>query len=187
VILLIDNYDSFTYNLYDYISQLGYTCHVVRNDELILADIDKLKVDAIVISPGPGVPKDAGNCMEVIREFYNRKPILGICLGYQAIGEYFGAQLKKAIKPMHGKTSNLHIIPGSILFKDISSPTQVMRYHSLILENVVLPLKITGQTIEKEIMAFEHESLPIAGVQFHPESILSTKGLQMIKNWLDSI
>lgn len=187
MVLLIDNYDSFTYNLYDYILQLGYACKVIRNDELSLDEIRKLNFDSIIISPGPGIPKDAGVCMELIETFFKDKPILGICLGYQALGEFFKAKLVKGIKPMHGKTSKVKLSAFSIIFKKIASPTQVMRYHSLVLEDFKRPLRITGESEEGEIMAFEHDELPIAGVQFHPESILTPQGLLMLKNWFDSL
>ncbi|MDC3209573.1 aminodeoxychorismate/anthranilate synthase component II [Chitinophagales bacterium] len=187
MILLIDNYDSFTYNLYDYILQLGYSCKVIRNDQYAVEEILGMDFNALVVSPGPGVPENAGICLELIERLHRDKPILGICLGYQAIGEFFGAKLDKGIKPMHGKTSEIMFLEGSILFQKMSSPISVMRYHSLVLKNICAPLNVTAKTIEGETMAFEHETLPIAGVQFHPESILTSEGFQILKNWFSNI
>lgn len=186
MVLLIDNYDSFTYNLYDYITQLGTPCQVLRNDCCALNEIQSMVFDKIVISPGPGIPRDAGICNDLIAYYYNKKPMLGICLGFQAIGEFFGAELTHAKMPMHGKTSSIHIDTSATLFRNLHTPTQVMRYHSLILKNLPLQLTITGKTTEDEIMAFEHEKLPLYGVQFHPESILTPDGLQMMANFLKS-
>ncbi|MCL4167628.1 UNVERIFIED_CONTAM: hypothetical protein GTU68_040519, partial [Idotea baltica] len=186
-VLLLDNYDSFTYNLYDYIQQLGYDCEVVRNDQFTVDEICEKDFDALVISPGPGVPKDAGVCMELIQRLYNNKPILGICLGYQALGEFFGAKLVKGIRPMHGKTSRIKIDLNSPLFLNFENEIEVMRYHSLVLKDIQVPLVVSAWTAEEEIMAIQHESLPIAGVQFHPESILTSTGLKMMENWFASL
>lgn len=184
MVLLIDNYDSFTYNLYDYIKQLGFDCKVFRNDEISILEINAIEnLEAIVLSPGPGIPKNAGIMPEVLAQFYDKIPILGICLGHQAIGEFFGAKLVKANKPMHGKTSE--IIPKKhFLFNGIIGDFEVMRYHSLLLENVSKPLEIIAETKSKEVMAIAHHSLPIIGIQFHPESILTKNGLIMIQNFL---
>jgi anthranilate synthase/aminodeoxychorismate synthase-like glutamine amidotransferase len=185
-ILLIDNYDSFTYNLYDYFLQSGADCRVIRNDDLSLAEFQQLSFDALVFSPGPRRPTDAGLMMPLIAYFFNKKPILGICLGHQGIGEFFGATLQKNL-PVHGKTSLLQH-NGHLLFKGLPSTFKVMRYHSLILEDLDnTPLEIIAQTPEGEVMAIAHQSLPILGVQFHPESILTEYGLKMIQNWLSTI
>ncbi len=183
MVLLIDNYDSFTYNLYDYIKQLGKECAVYRNDEITLKEIETLDFESIVISPGPGIPKNAGVTMDLIKTFYQKKPILGICLGHQAIGEFFGAKLEKAKKPMHGKTSMLYFQKHK-LFNHIEKPFEVMRYHSLILKDIFSPLQVIAETKEKDIMAIVHENLPIVGIQFHPESILTENGLTLMKNFL---
>lgn len=183
-ILLIDNYDSFTYNLYDYFLQLGVSCLVLRNDESTLADIRNLNFDALVFSPGPQKPKDAGLLMDVLNEYHDRLPILGICLGHQAIGEYFGATLTKAALPVHGKANTI-THQNHPLFHDLPSQFKVMRYHSLILEHIAAsPLQEIAQTEAGEIMAIAHPLLPICGVQFHPESILTEHGLAMLENWL---
>lgn len=187
VVLLLDNYDSFTYNLYDYIVQLGQPCTVVRNDEMSVEEIAKLNFNAIVISPGPKTPKEAGIAMQVIDKFHAIKPILGICLGHQAIGEYFGAALVKSVQPMHGKTAaishNKHW-----LFNELPDTFDVMRYHSLILNNIEsTPLQVLAHTEAGEIMAIAHPQYQIAGVQFHPESILTPHGLQILRNWFQHI
>lgn len=187
MVLLIDNYDSFTYNLSDYIQQLGFACKVIRNDELNLDEIASLNFDAIVLSPGPCTPIESGIMMAVIDRFYTSKPILGICLGHQALGIYFGARLHKAKVPMHGKTSIIEIFNSSQLFMDLGSRMEVMRYHSLILEEVKEPLQVVAKTLSGEVMAIEHAFLPIAGVQFHPESILTKSGKELLKNWFDRI
>lgn len=186
MVLLIDNYDSFTYNLYDYISQLNYECKVVRNNEITILGISEMKnLEAIVLSPGPGIPENAGIMPEILTHFYNKIPILGICLGHQAIGEFFGAKLIKAKNPMHGKTSIL-IPEKHFLFNGIVEKFPVMRYHSLILEDIKLPLKTIAETENNEIMAIAHQDLPIVGIQFHPESILTENGLLLIQNFLEN-
>lgn len=186
MVLLIDNYDSFTYNLYDYILQLGLACLVVRNDEMNLAEIKTLDFHSIVISPGPGIPKNAGITNSLIQEYYNKKPMLGICLGHQAIGEFFGANLVKSENPMHGKTSTLHY-KENLLFSDVSERFEVMRYHSLVLKDLKHPLKTIASSHLDEIMAFEHTDLPIIGIQFHPESILTENGLLLMNNFFEKI
>lgn len=187
MVLLLDNYDSFTYNLYDYILQLGQQCTVVRNDEMSVEEIVALNFSSIVISPGPKTPKEAGITMQLIERFHQTRPILGICLGHQAIGQFFGAALLKAAKPMHGKTSvvthNNHW-----LFKGIPTPFEVMRYHSLVLdEKLPKCLHLLAQTNDREPMVIAHENLPIIGVQFHPESVLTEHGLLLLQNWFEGI
>ncbi len=184
MILLFDNYDSFTYNLLDYFAQLGVTCTVIKNDELTIEEISALNFDAIVISPGPGIPKDAGILMSLIDHFHQLKPILGVCLGHQAIGAYFGASLVPAKNIMHGKTSLITNLT-SPMYDGLPTHFNVMRYHSLILENLPSTLLLTAQTADNEIMSIMHQNLPIWGLQYHPESILSEFGLTILKNWLE--
>lgn len=187
MVLLLDNYDSFTYNLLDYISQLGYTCEVFRNDEISIEEIQQLKnLEAIVLSPGPGIPKNAGIMMSVIEHFHQQIPILGICLGHQAIGEFFNNKLIKAKVPMHGKTSTLYF-EKHYLFQSIVKPFEVMRYHSLVLENLSAPLQTIAHTKENDIMALAHSEFNLVGIQFHPESILTENGLLMLKNFFNHI
>lgn len=188
MVLLIDNYDSFTYMLRDYVLQCGEDCIVVRNDEKTIAEIGELAFDSIIISPGPKAPLDAGITLDVIRVFQNVKPILGICLGHQAIGEVYGAALVSAVKPMHGKTSTI-THEKHALFKNIPEQIDVMRYHSLILEQVeTTKLKVIAETLNGEVMAIADPERKVAGLQFHPESILSSPyGLQIIRNWFEFI
>lgn len=187
MVLLLDNYDSFTYNLRDYILQCGKECKVVRNDEMSLDELAELNFASAVISPGPKTPHQAGITLKFIERFYQQKPILGICLGHQALGEFFGAKLVKAIKPMHGKTSVIRH-NKSFLFKNLPDEFEVMRYHSLILSEIEkTELQITATTSENEVMAVMHPVLKLAGVQFHPESVLTPNGLQLMKNWFAEI
>ena len=187
MVLLLDNYDSFTYNLYDYLLQLGQECRVVRNDEMSIADLDALDFSSAVISPGPKTPAQAGVTMKFIEHFHTSKPILGICLGHQAIGEFFGAELVKSVKPMHGKTSVIKHA-DHFLFDGLPERFEVMRYHSLVLKGLdKTVLRIIASTDEDEIMAIAHPELKIAGVQFHPESILTTPGLSILRNWFKYI
>jgi len=185
-ILLLDNYDSFTYNVYDYLSQCGAEVLVKRNDAISIAGISNLNTAGIVISPGPKRPEDAGITMDLIHHFHTRLPILGICLGYQAIGAYFGATVARSPVPFHGKTSVIeHNLQG--LFANIPSPTEVMRYHSLNISDMPTCLNITASTQKtNEPMALRHVDLPLTGVQFHPESILTPCGKQLLANWLDT-
>ncbi|MFN8299089.1 MAG: aminodeoxychorismate/anthranilate synthase component II [Chitinophagales bacterium] len=186
MVLLLDNYDSFTYNLRDYILQLGLPCRVVRNDEMSLEEIAKLDFAAAVISPGPKTPAEAGITPAFISRFHKSKPLFGVCLGLQAIGEFYGAKLVKAEAPMHGKTSVISHT-GHGLFAGLPREIEVMRYHSLVLKEVVqTPLQVIA-TSGKEVMAIAHPELPIAGVQFHPESVLTPHGLQLLRNWFVSI
>src|SRR3989338_1398109 len=185
MILMIDNYDSFTYNLVQYLGEMGQELKVARNDAITIAEIKKLKPSRIVISPGPGSPKDAGVSKEVIRAFGPRVPILGVCLGHQCIGEVFGGKVVGAKRLMHGKTSRI-FHNGMGIFKNIDNPFVATRYHSLLVERKTLPkdLTITAETKEKEIMGLAHKKLPIYGVQFHPESILTQSGKEILRNFL---
>ena len=186
-ILLIDNYDSFTYNLYDYLLQTGVECTVLRNDAFTLKDLEEIDFQGIVLSPGPKRPADAGLMMAVIDRYHKRVPMLGICLGHQALGEYFGATLVRAAVPMHGKT-NLISHQGHWLFAGIPSNWTVMRYHSLLLESLQgTPLECLAATASGEIMALAHQAVPLVGVQFHPESILTEHGHCLLRNWVLSI
>jgi len=185
MILMIDNYDSFTYNLVQYLGELGQAVKVYRNDALTVKDIKKLNPDKIVISPGPGRPEDAGISCAVIREFGGKIPILGVCLGHQAIGYVFGAKIVGAKKLMHGKTSKIYHNKKDI-FKNIPNPFLATRYHSLLVEKKSMPacLEITASTKDDEIMGLKHKEYPIWGVQFHPESILTKSGKQILDNFI---
>jgi anthranilate synthase component II len=187
MVLVLDNYDSFTYNLVQYLGELGARVHVVRNDAATVADIAALAPERIVISPGPGRPEEAGVTMAVIRELGAATPILGVCLGHQAIGAVFGAAVVRAPVPMHGKTSTIeHNARG--LFAGIDGPFVASRYHSLIVAEATLPeaLEVTARTKEdRTIMGLRHRALPIAGVQFHPESILTGEGHRILRNFLE--
>lgn len=184
MLLLLDNYDSFTYNLYDYFVRCGAAIEVVRNDAVHVDTIGG-KYTGIVLSPGPGVPHTAGKMMEIIHKYHGLLPFFGVCLGMQAIGVYFGADLVKANYPMHGKTSKLSFSKNHPLFEDIQKPLLVCRYHSLILQNIVqTDLEVLAYTEQNELMALTHKFLPIWAVQFHPEAILTPQGLKMIENWL---
>ncbi len=186
MILLIDNYDSFTFNLYRYFRQLDQAVTVARNDA---ADLDPLldECQAIVISPGPKAPAQAGRCLEIIAAYAPRKPILGICLGHQAICQAFGANIVRALRPMHGRSSPVELLP-SALFQHLSTPAMFGRYHSLVAEPASIPddqLQIIAWSSEREVMAVAHRSYPTYGVQFHPESVLSLGGFQLLANFLD--
>lgn len=184
MLLLIDNYDSFTYNLQDYFAQLSASCEVIRNDEKNLEEIIAERPRGIVFSPGPERPATAGMMMEIIDHFHDKIPLLGICLGHQAIGEFFGASLVHAAKPMHGKTSSIHYDHHPV-FKNLSNPFQAMRYHSLILEDMEkTDLQIIAATETGEVMAIVHPHYKICGIQFHPESILTPDGIMILDNWL---
>jgi anthranilate synthase component 2 len=182
---MIDNYDSFTYNIVQYFGELGEEVRTVRNDEITLEQIAAINPDRICISPGPKAPKDAGISLDILREFKGKLPILGVCLGHQAIGEAFGGNVIRAKQVMHGKTSQI-AHTGDGVFKDLPSPFTVIRYHSLAIERSSLPscLEVTAWTDDGEIMGVRHKEYDIEGVQFHPESILSEHGHALFKNFL---
>jgi len=188
MILMIDNYDSFTYNLVQYLNQLGAEVLVRRNDEIALAEIEILAPEAIFLSPGPCSPQEAGITVEVIRHFYQTIPILGVCLGHQAIGYAFGADVVRADRVMHGKTSDI-LNDGQTIFKGLPNPFTAGRYHSLIVDRDSLPpcLQITAETKEGEVMGIRHETYPVEGIQFHPESILTPQGKRIIRNFLNMV
>ena len=185
MILLIDNYDSFAYNLYQLIGSIDKRIKVIRNDEMTVKEIEQLNPDTIVISPGPGKPSEAGNIEVIIKYFYNKKPILGVCLGHQAICEAFGSTITYAKELMHGKSSVIEVSDDSI-FKGIKRFTKVARYHSLAVEKESLAkeLKIIALSEDNQVMAVKHRDYPVYGLQFHPESILTEDGELIIKNFL---
>ena len=188
MLLLLDNYDSFTYNVYQLLTKLGAEVEVVRNDAMTVDEIRAKKYKGIVISPGPGLPKDAGITEDVIRALGTDTPILGICLGHQAIGEVFGGRVVRAHEIVHGKASPIRH-HGTGLYRGIHAGTQVARYHSLIIERESLPdvLEITSDLDDGTIMGVRHKTLPIEGIQFHPESILTRDGRTMMENYLTDI
>jgi len=186
MILLIDNYDSFTYNIYQYLGCLGAKVKVVRNDAIAVKDIARMKPEAIVLSPGPGTPDEAGIMLETIKTYAGKIPILGVCLGHQSIGQAFGGKVIRAGKLMHGKTSMVkHSNKG--VFKGLPNPLEVTRYHSLIVERKSLPdtLEVTASTDDGLIMGLRHKRFLVEGVQFHPESYMTQKGMEMLQNFLD--
>ena len=184
MVLVIDNYDSFTYNIVQYLGELGQEIEVYRNDQITLDEIKGLKPDHIVISPGPGDPDDGGISQDVIRELGADTPILGVCLGHQCIGQVFGARVTRAPRLMHGKVSPVHH-NGTGLFTDLPNPFTATRYHSLIVEDLPDALEVTCHTVEEEVMGLRHKEHPIVGVQFHPESILTEGGRQILQNFLE--
>jgi len=190
MILVIDNYDSFTYNLVQYIGEMGRTIAVRRNDEITLDEIDAMAPDRIVLSPGPCTPREAGISIDVIRHFAGRIPILGVCLGHQAIGEAFGGKVVRAANLMHGKTSTVEH-DSKTIFRDIASPMTATRYHSLIVEEKSLPkeLEVSATCHDRDgtrvIMGLRHRNLPVEGVQFHPESVLTRDGKHLVQNFLN--
>ena len=190
MLLMIDNYDSFTYNLVQYLGELGEDVRVFRNDKIDIGAIESLRPDKIVLSPGPCTPNEAGICLELIEHFKGRLPILGVCLGHQSIGQAFGGKVVHAKRVMHGKLSEIHH-NNSDLFKGLANPFTATRYHSLVVAREALPdcLEITAWTSEEdgtsEIMGLRHKELSIYGVQFHPESILTDQGHDLLKNFLD--
>ncbi|NBW64734.1 aminodeoxychorismate/anthranilate synthase component II [bacterium] len=188
MLLVIDNYDSFTYNLVQYFGELGERPHVVRNDELTVDEVAGLKPTAIVLSPGPGAPAQAGICIPVILQYGSTVPLLGVCLGHQAIGEAYGGTVIRAPRGvMHGKTSRIQH-DGTELFAGLANPLEVMRYHSLVIEHASVPsdLRVTATAVDDptEIHAVQHRTHPVWGVQFHPESILTQQGKQLLENFL---
>jgi anthranilate synthase component 2 len=187
MILLIDNYDSFTYNLVQYLGELGERVRVVRNDELSVGEIEALAPERIVLSPGPCTPNEAGVSLELVRRMAGRVPLLGVCLGHQAIGQAFGGRVVHAKTLMHGKVSSIHHT-GAGVFRGLPSPYQATRYHSLAIERESCPadLEVTAWTDDGEIMGVRHRSLPIEGVQFHPESILTEHGHALLRNFLSA-
>ncbi|NWF50040.1 MAG: aminodeoxychorismate/anthranilate synthase component II [Ignavibacteriaceae bacterium] len=185
-ILLIDNYDSFTYNLYQMLGEMNCKVVVKRNDEITIEQIQELNPDKILISPGPGRPEDSKVSLEAIKKLKNVFPILGVCLGHQAIGIAFGGKVIKAKELMHGKTSMIYHDSKSI-FKDVALPFTATRYHSLVIDKQSFPdeLIITAQTENEIIMAVRHKNYPVEGIQFHPESYLTTEGFRILKNWVE--
>jgi para-aminobenzoate synthetase component 2 len=185
MLLVIDNYDSFTYNLVQYLGEMGQEVRVVRNDELPAAEIAALAPSHIVISPGPCTPNEAGISLEVIKMYAGKIPILGVCLGHQSIGQAFGGKVVRAARVMHGKTSQISH-DGKGLFTGLPNPFEATRYHSLLIERSSVPdeLEVTAETAEKEIMAVRHRTLPVEGVQFHPESFLTTSGKDLLRNFI---
>ena len=188
MILMIDNYDSFTYNLVQYLGQLGEEVVVRRNDAITLDEIGAMNPEAIFLSPGPCSPERAGITVDVVRRFHRRVPLMGVCLGHQAIGHAFGGRVVRAGKIMHGKTSPI-LNDGRTIFKGLPSPFPAGRYHSLIVERESLPdcLEVSAETEEGEIMGLRHRTLPVEGIQFHPESILTPGGKRIIRNFLQFI
>jgi anthranilate synthase component 2 len=185
MLLMIDNYDSFTYNLVQYLGELGEDVQVYRNDQVTVADIEKLNPDHIVISPGPCTPNEAGVSVETIKQLGGKIPILGVCLGHQSIGQAFGGKIVRAKQLMHGKTSMIHHL-GKNAFAGLPNPFEATRYHSLVIERASAPdvLEITAWTEDGEIMGVRHKTLPVEGVQFHPESILTQHGHDLLRNFL---
>ena len=186
MLLMIDNYDSFTYNLVQYLGELGETVRVIRHDEMTVAEIGRLEPARIVLSPGPCTPNEAGVSLELIDRFKERIPILGVCLGHQAIGQAFGGRVVHAQTLMHGKVSRIHH-SGNGVFTGLPTPYEATRYHSLAIERASCPadLEVTAWTDDGEIMGVRHRSLPVEGVQFHPESILTQHGHALLRNFLN--
>lgn len=185
MILMIDNYDSFTYNLVQYLGEMGKELRVIRNDQITCDEIEALQPSYLMISPGPCTPNEAGISLEAIERFAGRIPIFGVCLGHQSIAQVFGGRVIRAERLMHGKTSQVQHI-GEGIFAGLPTPFRATRYHSLIVERETLPdcLEITAETPEGEIMALRHRELAVEGVQFHPESIMTEHGMQLLRNFL---
>ncbi|HWO94972.1 MAG TPA: aminodeoxychorismate/anthranilate synthase component II [Bacillus sp. (in: firmicutes)] len=187
MILMIDNYDSFTFNLVQYLGELGEELVVKRNDQITLKEIEELNPEFLMISPGPCSPNEAGISLEAITHFAGKMPIFGVCLGHQSIGQAFGGKVIRAERLMHGKTSKIHH-DGKTIFKQLDNPFTATRYHSLIVEKETLPdcFEVSAWTEEGEIMAIRHKTLPIEGVQFHPESIMTSFGKEMLQNFISA-
>jgi anthranilate synthase component II len=187
-LLLIDNYDSFTYNLYQYLSELGASVDVRRNDSLTVEDVERLQPEGLVLSPGPGRPEDAGICVETVKRFAGRLPLLGVCLGHQAIASAYGARIVGAPELLHGKTSMIHHDGGG-LYRGLPTPFRAVRYHSLVADRDTLPdeMVIDAETADGTIMGLRHREVPLYGVQFHPESILTDVGKGLLQNFLDVV
>jgi anthranilate synthase/aminodeoxychorismate synthase-like glutamine amidotransferase len=187
-LVVIDNYDSFTYNTVQLLGSLGARCHVLLNDRTTLTEIARLQPQGIVLSPGPGTPDEAGLTLEAIAHFAGRVPLLGICLGHQAIGQYFGARIVRAVRPVHGKASAI-AHDGRGVFQGIASPTWGGRYNSLVVDESSLPgeLVVSARSDEHEVMGLRHRELAIESVQFHPESVLSECGPRLYSNWLEGL
>jgi anthranilate synthase/aminodeoxychorismate synthase-like glutamine amidotransferase len=183
MILIIDNYDSFTYNLYQQAQGLGKKTQVIKNDEINIEEIKKIKPEKIIISPGPKTPNESGISIEVVQNFYTKIPILGVCLGHECIGQIFGSKVVNANKILHGKTSEI-CHKNEDIFKNIKNPFKGARYHSLILDKTPEDFNLTAWTKEGEIMAIKHGEHPLYGVQFHPESFLTEEGDKIMKNFL---
>ncbi len=182
-VLVVDNYDSFTFNLVQYLGELGADPHVVRNDALTPSDAEELEIDRLLISPGPGFPQDAGYSIDYVKYFATKVPILGVCLGHQAITVAFGGSVGLAPEPRHGKTSEI-THNGQGLFANLPSPFTATRYHSLSSDNLPAVLEVTARSEDGVVQAIQHRSLPIAGVQFHPESVMTTHGKPLLANFL---
>ena len=189
MILLIDNYDSFSYNVYQLIGSIYSDIQVIRNDEYTISQIEQMKPEALIISPGPKKPKDAGICIEAIRYFYDKIPILGICLGHQSIYEAFGGVVSYAKELMHGKQTDIYIVDESPLWKGLDEPFPAARYHSLSAKESTCPkcLKIIAKSNDGEIMAIEHRNYPVYGLQFHPESVMTPQGNIIIENFIEKV
>ena len=187
MILLIDNYDSFSYNLYQLIGAINPEIKVIRNDELTAEEIETLKPEAIILSPGPGRPQDAGCCIEVVQKLGGKIPILGVCLGHQGICEVYGCTISHAKQLMHGKKSRIHIDNNSPIFKGLDEEMDAARYHSLVAVRETVPdvLQVIGEDKNGEVMAVQHKTYPVYGLQFHPESILTPQGCIILENFLD--
>lgn len=186
MIVIIDHYDSFTYNLYQYITEIAGEVLVFRHDQVTVQEIETLSPTAIVLSPGPGNPTESGISKDVLEQFYQKIPILGICLGHQVIVEWLGGKVQKGEQPVHGKTAKV-THDGQTIFRDIPNPTTVTRYHSLVATTLPSSLKVTARSEDGAVMALRHKTYPIEGIQFHPESILSEHGYHMLQNFFSNI
>jgi anthranilate synthase/aminodeoxychorismate synthase-like glutamine amidotransferase len=186
MILVIDNYDSFTYNLVQYLGEMGQDLVVRRNDAITLEEVEALHPQRILISPGPCTPEQAGISIPIIQHFAGRVPILGVCLGHQAIGQAFGGEVVRNYRVLHGKTSQIHH-DGRTIYRNLPNPFPATRYHSLVIRRETMPsvLQITAETPEGEVMGVRHREFPIEGVQFHPESVMTPHGKTLLRNWLE--